>query len=161
MALEPRPEPLDGSSAPMRPTASHAFGMGTPKVSAPRSRIERCARSGARPRLDIPRLEKSSGNLYESRPSDALAIGLAVDQTAVQDADQTICKGPQSLMMSLAAGAQDVVSMSRAFGASQGGECPLVAGVGEPAVARHPRENDLASAGGLGDGRSARIALAS
>src|SRR5260370_16235259 len=121
----------------------------------------RCTRCSARPRLDIPRLEKSSGNLYKSRPSDALAIGLAVDQTAVQDADQAICKGPQSLMVSLAAGAQDVVSMSRAFGASQGGECPLVAGVGEPAVARHPRENDLASAGGLGDGRSARIALAS
>src|SRR6266851_5497073 len=154
MAIEPRPEPLDGSSAPMRPICVVA-------TSAPRSRIERCARSGARPRLDIPRLEKSSGSLDESRPSDALAIGLAVDQTAVQDADQTICKGPQSLMVSLAAGAQDVVSMSRAFGASQGGECPLVAGVGEPAVARHPRENDLASAGGLGDGRSARIALAS
>src|SRR5713226_365801 len=64
-------------------------------------------------------------------------------------------------MMSLAAGAQDVVSMSGAFGASQGGECPLVAGVGEPAVARHPGENDLASARGLGDGRGARIALAS
>src|SRR5712691_11417777 len=153
-ALEARTEAVDGSSAPMRPICFVA-------AFAPRSRIHECARSGARPRLDIPRLEKSSGSLDESRPSDALAIRLAVDQTAVQDADQTICKGPQSLMVSLAAGAQDVVSMSRAFGASQGGECPLVAGVGEPAVARHPRENDLASAGGLGDGRSARIALAS
>src|SRR5713226_5975656 len=64
-------------------------------------------------------------------------------------------------MMSLAAGAQDVVSMSGAFGASQGGECPLVAGIGEPAVARYPGENDLASAGGLGDGRGTRVALAS
>src|SRR5216684_3221601 len=111
--LRSPPRRVDGSSAPMRPICVVA-------VCAPRLRINECARSGARPRLDIPRLEKSSGNLYESRPSDALAIGLAVNQTAVQDADETICKSPQSLMMSLAAGAQDVVSMSRAFGASQG-----------------------------------------
>src|SRR6266571_7382523 len=32
----------------MRPTASHTFGMGAPKVCAPRSRISRCARCGAR-----------------------------------------------------------------------------------------------------------------
>jgi len=35
-----------------------------------------------------------------------------------------------------------------------------VAGVGEPAVARHPSENNLASTGGLGDRRGARITLA-
>src|SRR5258708_24501482 len=126
-------------------------------ASAPRLRITECARCGARLRLDIPRLEKSSGSLDESRPSDALAIGLAVDQTAVQDADQTICKGPQSLMVSLAAGAQAVVSMSRAFGASQGGGCPLGAGVGDPAGGRPPREKRPASGGGPGGGRSAPI----
>ena len=51
--------------------------------------------------------------------------------------------------------------MSSPFGASEGGERPLVAGVGEPAVAGHPGENDLASTRGLGDGRRARIVLAS
>ena len=50
--------------------------------------------------------------------------------------------------------------MSCSFGASEGGECPLVAGVGKPAVARDPSENNLASTGGLGDGRGARVALA-
>src|ERR1700686_430227 len=64
-------------------------------------------------------------------------------------------------MMGLAAGAQDVVSMPSAFRASEGGEGPLVAGVGEPAVARYAGEDDLASARSSGDGRSARIALAS
>jgi len=79
----------------------------------------------------------------------------------MQDGDQTVGQSSQSLMMSLAAGAQDVVSMPGAFGASEGRERPLVAGIGEPAVARHLGENDLASTGGLGDGRGARIALAS
>ena len=89
-----------------------------------------------------------------------LAIGLAVGQAAVQDADQTVGQSSQGLMMGLAAGSQDVVSMPGAFGASEGGECPLVAGVGEPAVARDPGENNLACTGGLGDGRGARVALA-
>ncbi len=79
----------------------------------------------------------------------------------MQDADQTVAESAQRLMMSLAAGAEDVVSMPGAFGASEGRERPLVAGVGEPAVARHPGEHDLACTGGFGDGRGARIALAS
>src|SRR5712692_2758751 len=148
---------------PGMPTASLApkAAICVVAASAPCLRINGCARSGARPRLDIPRLEKSSGNLRDSRPSDLLAVGLAVDETAVQDADQTVGQSAQSLMVGLAACAQDVVSTPGAVGASERGECPLVAGVGEPAVACHPGENDLASAGSLSDGRGARIALAS
>src|SRR5713226_239391 len=62
--------------------------------------------------------------------------------------------------MSLAAGAKGIVSAPGAFGASESRECPQVAGVGEPAVARYPSENDLASTRGLGDGRGAGIVLA-
>ena len=71
-------------------------------------------------------------------------VGLAVGQAAMQDGDQTVGQRSQSLMMSLAAGAEDVVSMPGAFGASEGRERPLVAGIGEPAVARHPSKNHLA-----------------
>ena len=61
----------------------------------------------------------------------------------MQDAYQTIGKSSQGLMMGLAAGAQNVASMSGALGAGEGGECPLVAGVGKSAVARDPSENNL------------------
>src|SRR6266581_3136349 len=64
-------------------------------------------------------------------------------------------------MVGLAAGAQDVVSMPCAFGASERGERPLIAGVGEPAVPGNPGEYDLASARGPRDRRGTRIALAS
>ena len=70
--------------------------------------------------LDIPRLEKSSGNFNVRRPSEVLAVGLTISQAAVQDADQTVAESAQSLMMCLAAGAQNVVSMSSAFGTSEG-----------------------------------------
>src|SRR5713226_2263838 len=95
------------------------------------------------------------------RPSEVLAVDLAVGQAAVQDADQAVAESASRLMMSLAAGAEDVISMPGAFGASEGRERPLVASVGEPTVARDPGEHDLASTGGFGDGRRARIAFAS
>jgi hypothetical protein len=41
----------------------------------------------------------------------------------MQDADKTVGQSSQSLMMSLPAGTEDVVSMSGALGASEGGEC--------------------------------------
>src|SRR6266581_3510566 len=132
-----------------------------PRATTARGPRAVCARSGARPRLDIPRLEKSSGNLHKSRPCDVLAVGLAFDEAAVQDAHQTIGQSAQSLMVGLAAGAQDVVSMPCAFGASERGERPLIAGVGEPAVPGNPGEYDLASARGPRDRRGTRIALAS
>ncbi len=54
------------------------------------------------------------------QPSEVLAIDLAVSEAAVEDADQTVTESAQSLMMCLAAGAEDVVTMPGAFGASEG-----------------------------------------
>ena len=73
-------------------------------------------------------------------------------QATVQDPNESIGEGSKSLMMGLASLTECMVVGARAGGAGQGAEGPLVAGIGQPPVAREPGQDDPARAGGLGDG---------
>ncbi len=77
----------------------------------------------------------------------------------MEDPDESIGQRAQSLMMSLAALPEPVIVVARAGGGGQGAKGPLVAGIGEPPIARHPGQDHPALAGRLGDGRAARIVL--
>src|SRR4029453_16024201 len=93
-------------------------------------------------------------------PGAQFVIAGAVAEAAMQDADQPIAQGAQSLMVGGASGALLVVVGTGARRAGKRAEGPQVAGVGEALVAGHAGQYNLAGARGAGDGGGARIGLA-
>ncbi len=62
-------------------------------------------------------------------------------QATVQDPDQSIGQRSKRLVMGLASLLEPVVVVARAGGGGQGAKGPLVAGIGEPPIARHPGQD--------------------
>ena len=68
-------------------------------------------------------------------PGCVFAIGGAVAEAAVEDADESVAQGAQGLMMHVAGGAVVVVEGSRAWAVVDRAEGPVVDGVIEATVA--------------------------
>src|SRR5260221_7579599 len=102
----------------------------------------------------------SSGDRGSVVPSCVLVVEDAVSEAAVEDPDEAIGESSQGTMVSIARGAPLVVEGPSARARSEGGECPLVGGVGEPCVAGVAGEHDTLFAGCPRDGRRAGVVLA-
>src|SRR5262245_64254847 len=88
----------------------------------------------------------SSGDGRGPGPGHVFAVAGAVDEAAVEDADEPVGQGAERLVVRLAVGPVGVVGPSGAGGGTEGGESPQGAGVGEVAVARHAGERSRTAA---------------
>ena len=76
-------------------------------------------------------------------PSHDFRIVLPIPKTAVEEADEAISEGAQSLVVVGAVGTTRVVVVSGAGRVGQRTECPEVGGVGEVTVADEARQHHL------------------
>jgi hypothetical protein len=84
-----------------------------------------------------------------------------MEETAVQDPDETIGQTAQRLGMAFPTPAERVVIAATAWRSGKRRVRPQVARVGQPSVAAHPGQHHLFGARGFGDRRGPRIVLAS
>jgi hypothetical protein len=92
-------------------------------------------------------------------PCQVLVVGGVGSRAAVEDADEPVCEGAQSLVVGGSAGALPVVEGACAWGVVQRGEPLQQQCVAEAAVAGEPGQDNPFGAGGFGDRRHTGVVL--
>jgi len=70
-------------------------------------------------------------------------VGAVVAEAAVEESDESVAEGSEGAVVGVAGGSSLVVVVARAWAGGEGGERPLVAGVGESAVAGVAGQHDV------------------
>lgn len=102
----------------------------------------------------------SSGLFLAVRPGGVSVVEGVVSEAAVEEADEALGEGAEGSLVGVSVLASLVVEGAGFWAGGDGGEGPLLAGVGETVVPGVAGEDDVAAAGGFGNGRRAGVVLA-